>query len=223
MTIPTTTRSPVHHLLEAHQPTWGSLGGAPVVLNFQSREVEQAALGTLGLCDLSGLAKLGIKGNDAERWLAEQGIQTPGTIYRSERLPDGGIVIRVAGDEFMLESGLTNQTVPQLAGRPATTTGRVDAVPRQDATFLLVGSKAIDVLAQTSGINFRKEEDQRLILTRLAGTSCGVFPEQIDQVQAYRLWVDPSYAVYLWETLAQICDDLGGVVVGAGCLFPELQ
>ena len=223
MTSSLATRSPIHHLLETQQPTWGLLGDSPVAISFQSAEVEDAATTTLGLCDMSGLKKLGIKGNDAEKWLAEQGIQAACALHYSGRLPDGGLLIRVADDEYILESGLTNETVPQLTECLATNTDPVYAVPRDDATFLLVGTKAIDVLAQTCGINFREAESQHLVLTRVAGVNCGVFPQQIDQTTAFRLWVDPSYAVYLWETLEQIGGEFGGRVIGAGCLFPELR
>ena len=42
------------------------------------------------------------------------------------------------------------------------------------------------------------------------------------ETTAYRLWVDYTYAEYLWETLADICRELNGGVVGAGYIFPDL-
>ena len=59
-------------------------------------------------------------------------------------------------------------------------------------------------------------------MTRVAGVSCCVFPDTIGGIPAYRIWVDTSYALYLWETLVEICESVGGGVIGAGCVFPEL-
>ncbi len=87
---------------------------------------------------------------------------------------------------------------------------------------MLTGTRAIDALAQTCGINFRDATLRRLILTRVAGVSCGVFPDAIDETPTFRFWIDPSYAVYLWETLLEICESLDGFPIGAACIFPQV-
>ena len=217
-----TRRSPIHHLLQARNAQWCVVGGMQFAVRLGTEEAEQAAKKTLGLCDLSGLTKLGIKGADAESWLAEQNIDVPKTVYESQRLADGGFIVRVAAEEFLLESGIANTSVPALADRLDSHSGRVLRIERQEATFLLVGSRANDVLSQTCGIDFHNAVPQQLVLTRVAGVSCGVLPHRLDDTFVYRFWIDFSYAVYLWETLAEICESLGGSVIGAGCLFPEL-
>jgi sarcosine oxidase subunit gamma len=197
--------SPIHHLFES-----------------QSDDVERAAMKVLSLCDLSALTKLGVKGSEAEGWLREQDVEVPEEIYESRRFAEGGLIVRLGPDEFLLESGVVGESMVALAARLESTQGQVSAVPREDATFLMTGSRAIDVLAQTCGVNFRGVKPQRLILTRVAGVSCGILPETISNVQAYRLWIDPTYAIYLWGTLVEICESLDGTIIGAGCIFPEL-
>lgn len=220
-----TRQSPIHHLLEARQPTWSRAGDVVVAVSFDSVEAERTAAQTLGLCDLSGLMKLGVKGGGCTTWLSSQGVEVPAKVYESQSLEDGGLIVRLAGDEFFLESGIANRTVPMLferLGHKEPTAADVFRVERQDAAFLLVGSSAPDVLSQTCGINWHEAATRRLVLTRVAGVSCGVFPDTIAEIPAYRLWIDFSYAIYLWETLVQICEDLDGCVIGAGSLFPEL-
>jgi len=216
-------RSPIHHLLEAHQPEWNQNTDVPIAIQIQSNDAERKMMQTLGLCDLSGLHKLGVKGSKAENWLAGQGMEIPASIYESRKLSDGGYIVRLATDEFLLESGPRNEVVPALETELKSNGGDCLRVERQDATFLLVGSRSIEVLLQTCGINFEEAASRHLIFTRVAGVSCGILPDFMEEIPTYRFWFDNSYAVYLWETLAEICHDLGGNIVGAGSVFPEFK
>src|SRR5204863_432116 len=72
---------------------------------------------------------------------------------------------------------------------------------RQDATFLLTGARGHEVLAQTCAVDVRQATPRRLIVTRVAGVNASVLPETIAGLPAYRLWVDPSFAWDLWESL----------------------
>ncbi|MEX2285466.1 MAG: hypothetical protein WD648_00175 [Planctomycetaceae bacterium] len=211
-------RNPIYHLLEARRPEWGDVDGMPLALRFQSDEHERQAVRTLALCDVSSLPKIGVKGPDADHWLASRGIDVPPALFDAQRLPDGGVIARVGGDDFLLESGPTGETVAAIAAALDVATGRIVHIDRQEAAFLLAGSRALEVLLQTCGINFAEAVAGRLVMTRVAAVSCGVLPEVADDLPLFRIWVDCSYAVYLWETLAAICEELGGSIVGAACL-----
>ena len=190
-----------------------------IAVRLEDEANERAAMSTLGLCDLSALKKLGLKGRDAETWLTNEGIDLPPEIYQSRTLADDGVVVRLGSDEFFLESGIKSEVVPALMAHLRSVREQVAIVPREDATFALTGAKAIDVFSQTCAVDFSKAIATHLTMTRVAGVSCGVFPFLISEIPAYRLWVDPSYAVYLWETLVEICESLSGCVVGAGCIY----
>src|SRR5207249_9754250 len=95
-------------------------------------------------------------------------------------------------------------------------------IEREEATFLLTGTRALEVLAQVCSIDFLTAARRRLVLTRAAGISCGILPEALGEVPVFRLWMDGGYAVFLWETLVEIAEELGGKVIGAACCFPEL-
>jgi len=196
--------------------------GIVLAVRIQDDEAERVALEFLGLCDLSGLQKLGLKGRDAERWLVGEGIDVPATVFDSRPLESGGVIIRFGSDEFFLEEGISGSTVSTLAERIDSQNGHVFRVEHQEATFLLTGSRSQEVLAQTCGINFAEVAQRRVIFTRVAGVSCGLLPDAVGDIPVYRILVDPSYAVYLWETLVEICESLGGKMIGAGCLYPEL-
>src|SRR5205823_8437684 len=95
-------------------------------------------------------------------------------------------------------------------------------VEREDATFLLTGTRAPEVLAQMCSIDFRTAPRRRLVLTRAAGINCGILPEALGEVPLFRFWVDSGYAVSCWETLIEIAEELDGKVIGAASCFPEL-
>lgn len=215
-------QSPIHHLLELQQPEWSQNIEVPIVLRYQSDAAERATMQTLGLCDISGFSKLGIKGLNSDNWLVEQGIDVPATNYESRRLADGGYIVRLAADEFLLESGPQNEVVPSVDTRLKAGGHQLVRVERQDATFMLVGSRSIEVLSQTCGVNFREVPSNYLVFTRIAGVSCGVLPELIEGLPAYRFWFDSSYAVSMWQTMSEICQDLDGNIIGAGCVIPDL-
>jgi sarcosine oxidase subunit gamma len=213
--------SPIHHLLETRGAQWGQLGGTPIALRCGPEEAERAALPILGLCDVSALRKLGIKGPGAPTWLRDRGIELPAEVYDSLPLGRGGLVVRLGPSDFFLEDGLAGDTIPRLSGEWTGQPG-VSRVEREDATFLITGMRALEVLAQMCSIDFRTAPRGRLVLTRAAGISCGILPEALGDVLCFRLWVDGGYAVYFWETLVEIAEELGGKVIGAACCFPEL-
>ncbi len=130
--------------------------------------------------------------------------------------------MRLGVDEFFLEDNIANTNLPLLAAEINSHEGDVFRVEHQEATFVLTGHRSLEVLAQTCGINVAEAMPDQVVFTRVAGVSCGIFPERHRDTTLYRLWVDPSYAAYVWETVLEICDSLGGGVIGAGCIYPEL-
>jgi sarcosine oxidase subunit gamma len=215
-------RSPVHRLLESRGARWGRLAGAPFALSFGPAEEEAAALRDLGLCDLSALPKLGVRGPGAEEWLRGRGVELPPATYHTRPLPDGGLTVRLGPEDFLLEGGVSGDLLTRLAAGMAEAPPGVYRVERQDATFLLTGARAVRVLAQLCSLDFRAASPRRLLLTRAGGVNCGILPEEAAGVPAFRIWVDPTFAVALWESLAEIGEELGGRVVGAACFYPEL-
>lgn len=215
-------RSPVHDWLEARGAQWGRAGDASLALHFGSPEDESAALRVLALCDLSFLPRLGIKGAAAAEWLRQQQIDVPAETYHTLPLADGGWIVRLGTGDFLLEGGVANDVLPRLSAALDSAAG-VYRVERHDATFLLAGARATGVLAQVCSIDFQEAAPRRLLLTRAAGVNCGILPDSLGEVSLYRLGVDCTYAVYFWETLAEIAAEGGGRIVGAACLYPELR
>jgi len=216
-----TRQSPIQHMLQSHGGHWGEIAGMPVALRFDSLEAESRQMLSLALCDASALPKLGVKGPAALDWLNGQDITPPNNIYESKKLADNSRIVRLSADEFLLEEGPASHRVTSISERLGYGHEGVARVDRQEATFLLTGSRAAEVLSQTCAIDFRDPRLDRLVMTRVAGTTCGVLPWQLRDAPIFQLWVDATYAVSLWESLLEICQELGGKVIGVASVFGE--
>ena len=215
--------SPVEHILAASGAQWREVGNARIATRMGTSDQEKVAVRSLALCDLSVVSnRLGVKGPAADEWLTGQGVMVPDDIYGVNSF-DGGIIIRLGVEEFFVEGAVLSQSPLALMQKLSSSPTGVYLVERQDAEFVLCGERAIDVLAQTCALDFGKIPEDRFLLTQLALVSCGIMTGSFTGVPAVRLWVDSSHAIYLWETLSQIVAELGGSVVGAACLFPELS
>ncbi len=161
----------------------------------------------VGLADLSLLEKWGVKGPGAGSWLAERGVEVPQSIYASRPLPEGGLVVRVGSDEFFLEAGQLDQSLASL-GESVPASADFTPVLREDAALRITGRGSLDLFAQTCGHPLQQSLIDQIIFTRVAGVSCGILPQSSGEELQYRVWFDPSYAVYLGETLLQIASEL---------------
>lgn len=171
-----------------------------------------------GICDASDLCSWLLKGTGAEPWLVSRVTHVPGKIYETTTL-DGGRLTRTGADEFLIE--LTHDAADSW---PRTFDIKEGELPgfhvfeRQDAVFCLVGETAGPVMAQTCGINWNEVPAETLTMTRVAGVSCGVRPTNFSQIDGFVIRVDPTYAVYLWDQLRTICEELGAGVLDRSVL-----
>lgn len=169
------------------------------------------------LRDVSFRRRCGCKGARAPDWLAQQGLQVPDGFNRFvER--DGLLIGRLAATEFLLEA--TGGSHPALAAVEAALAcdgpGAVYPVLREDAAFELGGARALELLAQTCSFDFRPLAADApaaagpLVMTSMVGVSVLVVPQAQPGGTVYRLWCDPTFGPYLWRTLLDIAEELGG-------------
>jgi len=152
-----TRRSPVLDRLPSEPIDVITSQGMAFAVVVEAYEIEAAAKQKVALCDLSYHAKWGLKGSGAAAWLADAGVNVPEGNYATGPLnsddsaagelgEDGGLIIRLPGEEFFLESGVKGEFLAQLRERDLSA-GDVFPVEHQEATLLLVGKEARGVLA----------------------------------------------------------------------------
>jgi sarcosine oxidase subunit gamma len=212
----------------------------PVALTFGGRTVEQeqSLARTLGLCDVSALHRLVIKGSGAASFLEACAVAhaLPAEVFRVLPLKSGGLIARTGRAEFFLEDapgdggrlGVVAQLTESLLSSPQP--GVYPAL-RQDASFLLSGDHTPNVLLQTCGYDFRQhglrpspspDQATMMVMTRVVGVSTWVLHRTINGNTVYQLWADGTYGPYLWETLLKITHELDGDAVGLSVFFPEI-
>lgn len=214
-------RSPVHDCLDRMNPVWGEVQGMLVALRCAEQEAESTSKGKMALSDVSCLPRMGLKGAGVVTWLKSQGLSVPEPIYAVAPLEDEGMLARVDSQEVFLEDGPQGRVISQLQDQLSAGPSMVYQVPHHEASFLICGTGANKVLNETCGYDFQ-ESKICLVMTQLAGVSCRLLRVHIAGIIGYRIWVDPSYSVYLWETLLEIIREHGGDVVGLNCFYLSL-
>jgi sarcosine oxidase subunit gamma len=210
--------SPVHVQLAALQPQWEQRLGMKVAVNVGAGDA--SILDAVALADLSFLPRFGLKGPDAQGWLEERNITLPPNANGWLPLPGGGVVARLGRSEFFLEDGATAIGVDAIRMALGTGASGVYPVIRQDAGFALAGARVNELLAQTCNVNFEEfGADERIAaMTQMIGVSVLVIRISKKPLPCYRVWCDPTFAPYFWETIAEIAGELGGGVIGVDSL-----
>lgn len=210
--------SPVHDALSHLNPRWSEMRGMPVAMDFGSPAQELANSAELGLCDVSFLPRMVLKGSEAASFLSSQNVAVPSQTLGVTKLDAGGLVVRSGSAEFLVEDGPQTNVVERLQAALGAGRAGCYSVLRQDASFLLSGKRAAEVFLETCGYDFR-QPPETLVMTRVAGVSCSIVHRTFNQTGAFQLWLDPSYGEYLWETLLEVVRDLRGDAVGASALI----
>ena len=174
--------------------------------------IEPAQASCLGLCDRSLLEKWGLRGAGAADWLSAMGVAVPTEVYATRPLGEGGLIARIGKEEFFLEAATCSQSFGALREALPIASG-CTAVLHEDASLLVTGSGSLDLLSQTCSYRFATSPVDKWVYTRVAGVNCGILPQSQGGQTRYHLWFDPSYAVYLGETLLGIATELGGGAV----------
>ncbi len=210
--------SPVHVQLAALQPQWEVRLGMHVASSAGAGDA--AKLDAVALADLSFLPRFGLKGPGAQAWLEGRNLALPPNANGWLPLPGGGLVARLGRSEFFLEDGATANVVDAIRGALGTGAAGVYPVIRQDAGFALAGARANELLVQTCNVNFEGfgPEEGVAVMTQMIGVSVLAIRNDIKTIPCYRLWCDPTFAPYFWETLAEIAGELGGGVIGVDSL-----
>ena len=218
-TTSTEKRSPLHSWHASHCDNWCQLGETPLPRQFATAEEEQSAAGELALCDLSGLPLLEVKGPGAAAWLSARNLPVPAEIYEGAPDSEGGWTTRTGSEEFLLRSAASSSQ----PGLPESdSSGTVLVTDKQDAIFVVAGHRIGELMAQACGLDYASLPAHQTHLSRVAGVSCGMIKDQLNGIPVCWLWLDPSYALYLWEQLVQITTDLDGKIVGVSCFYPDI-
>ena len=182
---------------------------------------EQAAL---RIEDLSGRARCGCKGPEAEGWLRAHGFSVPAAPNSAAVDPDGVLVARLASSEFLIEavSG-SGERLARVRGElgPASRPAGVYPVARQDLVVGLHGPGLQSLLRQICSVDFvplfeaAGRDSGPVALTSMVGVGVVAWPRRSESGANLTVWSDPSFAHYLWTTLLEVGRSVGAMVIGS--------
>jgi sarcosine oxidase, subunit gamma len=170
---------------------------------------------TLRITDMSALARYGVKGPQASKWLAGHGVAIPKDT-NSWVQSDQTLVMRLGGSEFLIEDQIIeNQEDGQTCKKLIADTKRVAGVykvPHVDAAYLLAGSEVLSLLSELCALDLRESAlaENVLVMTQVAGISATVLRQNMNGEKVYRLWCDGTYGEYMRHVLDEIADELRG-------------
>jgi sarcosine oxidase gamma subunit len=181
---------------------------------------------SLKLEEHSPRPRCGCKGPGAEGWLRAQGYRVPADANSAVLNADGVLVARLATSEFLLEplgggAERVAATRAELTQRrqPAT----VYPIARQDFVVTISGPGLDTLLRQVCSVDFApllaaaRADDGPVVLTSMIGVGVIAWPRLngggADAAPAVTLWCEPSYAHYFWNTLLEVADGQGGLII----------
>ena len=210
MSLPVRT-SPLADLQAAHAARWCEVEGMQSVAAF-GRE-RASALEVVAVGDLSHRRRAGIKGPGAAAALAGLGLATPAqpnSWCRSE----AALVARLGLTEYLIEDSAGGDTVDKVLALPDM--DGVYPVPRFDAELVIAGPQAVDLFRQTCAVDVATLDAAggALALTSMVGVGVTVAAVMTPAGVTFRVWCDGTYGGYLWETLSEVAEEMGGGPVG---------
>ncbi|SIT49114.1 Sarcosine oxidase gamma subunit [Paraburkholderia piptadeniae] len=208
--------SPVCDARKATSLQWNVRENMRVEEQVDAADSMRAA--TLGIADVSYLARTGFKGKGVAAWLQAQDIPVPAQPNSWAPLAGGGVVLRLGVSEYLIEDGLTHGSSARMAHLD--TPVHVYPVLHQDVALVLCGEAVHELLLQTCNVNFGALDlaFRPVVLTSMAGVAVTVMPGARAGRAYYRVWADGTYGLYLWETLSGIAAELGGGPVGLAAI-----
>lgn len=213
--------SPVAFAHALRKPVSGEVNGMETALSFAAADVEATRSQTLSICDVSNLNRFGVKGPHAADWLTAAGITLPEGTNSWTPQDNGSLVMRLGNSEFLLEDRPENDLAQTLNDTAADMDG-VHKVLRNDAAFIVSGELTPALFSEVCAIDLEGDtlENNRLVMTVIAGVSATLLKQELNGQSVYRIWCDGTFGPYLWKTLLTIIEEQGGGPIGFNFYYP---
>ncbi len=174
------------------------------------------------IVDASRLGRLGLKGPAAADWLRSVRIPVPeranswAPLVHSDDASAWPLVARLGTTEFFIETEPDSPLRDDLARALGDGQDHVYPVLREDHACVLGGRGVEDVIAQVCSVNLPSLPLQLnpVVLTLMTGVAVVIVAQAHGDGRRYRIWCDPSFGHYLWNTLRAIVVESGGDELG---------
>jgi len=173
---------------------------------------------TVWLAEALPERRVGIKGPRAAEALRQLGLAVPrnpntwAPLRPADRDDSWNVVGRLGFTEFFVEERGDASGIAALELLVAGDFAGAWPVLREDRGFVLGGEQAAGVLAQVCNVNFNALDiaQRPVVMTLMVGVGVLVLPQALPDGAIYRIWCDPSFGPYLWETLEEVVQKMPG-------------
>ncbi len=211
-------RSPIYRALVEQGAKFRALDNTVIAASYGKKD---AAVGQLGLADLSPLSRVGFRGRKTLDWVGSQLLQVPDRNGITATQNDGSLLARLTDGEVLV--------LDAVDGRTATCTKLGEAhaqevpkecyfVPRHasHAWFLVMGEQASQMFAKLCALDLRSESFPiaSVAQTVVARVGSFIIRASIGNFPAFHLLVDVSLAEYVWNCLMDAKTEFNGTLVG---------
>jgi sarcosine oxidase subunit gamma len=167
----------------------------------------------LNISNVSSLARFGVKGPQAEKWLVNHGVVVPQNTNCWQQNAQT-LVMRLGASEFLIEDQFTHgqadgKTCEKLTADTKRVAG-VYKIPSLQASWILDGRAAPNLLSEVCSLDLSESAlpENAVLMTQVAGISATVLRQKINNEAVYRLWCDGTYGVYMQHMLSVIAEEL---------------
>lgn len=158
------------------------------------------------------MRRFGLKGSRAAELLQKQGLNVPGRANTWAPLraqdPDDApnVISRLGNTEFFIEEQGDAPGIAALEAAMAAELAGAYPVMREDFAVVLGGRRATEAMAEVCNLEFAAQQlaHRPVVMTLMAGVAVVVLSQVTATGTEYRIWCDPSFGPYLWETLASV-------------------
>ena len=163
--------------------------------------------------------RVGVKGPRAAEALKQLGLAVPARpntwapLRAQDRDDSWNVVGRLGSTEFFIEERGEAHGIEAIEQLTSGDFGGAYRVLREDSAIVLGGEAAHEVLAQVCNVNFSALAlpQRPVVMTLMVGVGALVLPQFSPEDGAiYRIWCDPSFGPYLWETLEEVVQKIPG-------------
>ena len=165
--------------------------------------------------------RFGIKGPRAAEVLKQLGLNVPARpnswapLRAQDRDDAPNVISRLGNTEFFLCEQADASGIAALESAMAGALDGAYPVLREDFAVVLGGKHATHALAEVCNVDFAAQNAalKPVVMTLMAGVAVVVLSQVTDTGTEYRIWCDPSFGSYLWETLASVARTTTGNTV----------
>ncbi len=222
-------RSFLYRELESAGAVFGEVNGMAAAITYAEYSsdalVEEKQARSLGICDLSALARSGYKGWNIATWLQAQGAELPEESNTVKTQSDGIRIARLAPSEVLILGDLPGKgsLIDNIdSSWELETADGCFKVPRSSTNFWLTlsGQHAPELFAKICAVDIRPDSVAPgcVVQTNVARLNAIIICGCIGGVPVFDLLSDTASAVYLWRALLDAMDEFDGRPVGLTAL-----